>query len=274
MSRSGNHAVINWLLRHLRGRVCFLNCVEPRQNPFASARPWRPDGDCFYSSYRLDLEAEAKGALSRKDFLLYNYEDCYLSMVADEESEAKHDEWVGDSGDRRDILVLRDPFNLFASRHRSGMYSTRHRGDQPNLVTRRQAGRIWKQHAKEFLAPGRQLKRRPLPINFNLWATDQTYRMLIAQQLELSFTDEGIDAVPATAGGSSFDGRRFNGSAQAMTVLSRWIHYASEPEFWEAFDRQTLDYAERIFGELPPPLASRSATIDGAIAASPLEGVH
>jgi hypothetical protein len=39
MSRSGNHAIIDWVLSQARGRMCFLNCAEPGTNPFRSARP-------------------------------------------------------------------------------------------------------------------------------------------------------------------------------------------------------------------------------------------
>jgi hypothetical protein len=34
--------------------------------------------------------------------------------------EQHHDQWVGASWQRYDVLILRDPFNLFASRLRAG----------------------------------------------------------------------------------------------------------------------------------------------------------
>ena len=42
MSRSGNHAIINWILQGIRGPYCFLNCAEAGHNPFAWARPLKP----------------------------------------------------------------------------------------------------------------------------------------------------------------------------------------------------------------------------------------
>ena len=67
-----------------------------------------------------DLDAERDGDFSRKDTLLYNYEDCFLGTVASDAFEENHDAWVGPSGRRTDVLILRDPYNLFASRRRAG----------------------------------------------------------------------------------------------------------------------------------------------------------
>lgn len=253
MSRSGNHAIINWIMRQARGRVCFLNCAEPRTNPFATARPMG-DGQSRVSNFPLDLQSELAGRHSYKDYLLYSYEDCYVSMVADDGFEARHDDWVGRSLTRRDVLVLRDPFNLFASRSKSGMYRSRLREDEPNLVTRSLASRIWKQHAREYLQPGRHLLHRPLAINYNLWVSDSNYRHEIAENLGLQFSDTGIDMVPPTAGGSSFDGVEFDGAGRRMSVLNRWSHFDDDPSFWLGFDRQMIDLSEKIFGSAPQPV--------------------
>src|SRR3954447_26457911 len=121
MSRSGNHAIINWILAQWPGRTCFLNCAEPGQNPFLSARPRTPELPPWRALYPdFDIEAERAGLLTRKDLLLHSYEDTFLGPFKKAENEDRHDEWLGRSGRRVDLLILRDPRNLFASRLASG----------------------------------------------------------------------------------------------------------------------------------------------------------
>lgn len=241
LSRSGNHAVINWLLAHLEGRFCFLNCVEPKHNPFECARPMG-SGALYQINYdQFDLQAEQQGVHSPKDYLLYSYEDCFLGLLRHAPSEVCHDRWVGPSGQRRDLLILRDPFNLFASRIHFGL-------DQ---IPHHRALGIWKQHARDALGIRRYLPASRLWISYNRWVTSERYRREIAGQLGLSFTDAAIDEVADTAGGSSFDGLKHHRNASKMKVLERWREFADDEDYWRLFDEETIRLSTALFG--PPP---------------------
>ncbi len=241
LSRSGNHAIINWLLAQMEGRTCFLNCVQPKQNPFATARA-TASGQPVVCNYRpFDLERELRGEFSQKDWLLYSYEDCFITMICSRCFEARHDEFVGPSRSRTDIVILRDPFNLFASRLRSS-YSG---------VTPLTAVRIWKQHARQVLGQRRLFTQPYLAVLYNRWASDAAYRQRIVAKLGLRFTDANFRRVASTAGGSSFDGLQFDGSADRMSVLDRWQHYIDEPAYLNLFDEEMLQLSAEIFGELP-----------------------
>ena len=48
--------------------------------------------------------------------LIYSYEDFPLDQVASDKFEHNHDLYLGKSAIRYDLLIIRDPFNLFASR--------------------------------------------------------------------------------------------------------------------------------------------------------------
>src|SRR5690606_4426439 len=124
-SRSGSHAIINWILSQWQGRYCYLNCAEPGTNPFSTARPLEGHSS-WRANYELDFEAERAGRFSQKSLLIYNYEDTFLGPLTRPEFEARHDEYVGRSARRLDVLVLRDPFNLFASRIKSGYGDVSH----------------------------------------------------------------------------------------------------------------------------------------------------
>lgn len=237
MSRSGNHAVINWILSQARGRCCFINCAEPKHNPFRTARPLA-DRRRFIVNYApFDAAAEARGELSRKDLLVYSYEDCFLGTVASGTFEDRHDEWVGRTLRRTDVLILRDPYNLFASRIQAGI------GEVSDGV----AMRIWKQHAREFLGDRRYLNQRRVLVNYNRWAAERAYRSRVAAALHLEFTDAGRRRVPATGNGSSFDGVRYDGRAHAMRTLERWKHFADDERHASLFDADVHALSRRIF---------------------------
>lgn len=240
MSRSGNHAVINWILSQTTGRSCFLNCAEPKSNPFRTARPL-DDGRSIFANYAdFDLGAELRGRFSEKDLLIFSHEDCFFGTIAKGFFEDNHDALVGPSLHRKDILILRDPFNLFASRLRAGF----------GEVSNQTALRIWKQHAREFLGDRRYLKQPRVLINYNRWATEKAYRREIAEQLGLAFSDAHRHHVPAVGKGSSFDGRRYNGNASRMRTLERWQHFADDEQYGAIFDRQTQLLSHRIFGDV------------------------
>lgn len=235
MSRSGNHAVINWILAQLTGRYCFLNCTEPGHNPYASARRLA-DGRRYLASGPVDLAQAARAPERGLDTLLFSHEDVFLGPVGRDRPE----QWLGEAGEWSDVLILRDPYNLFASRFKSGF---EHMSPQTAL-------RIWKQHAREALKP-RHLRRPLVVIRFNDWVMSRRYRARVAERLRLGFSDRGVDRVADCNGGSSFDGLRYDGQAGSMRVLERWRHYGEDPAYRALFDRQTVELAADVFGDLP-----------------------
>lgn len=252
MSRSGNHSIINWIIGQLQGRYCFLNCAEPKTNPFFSARPLQEEdmGKTYSVNYPdFDLNAEKSGHFSQKDYLIHSYEDCFLGMLNHKTFEEQHDAFVGPSRRRLEILVIRDPFNLFASRKRSGLFSGQFDlSSKP--VTPLTARRIWKQHAREALGEKKFFSNKRVLINYNLWAFDPEYRKNIAAALGLDFSDAGIQEVSQVAGGSSFDGLKYANKAHKMEVLERWKHYVHDQDFQKIFDEEMISLSRKLFGPI------------------------
>lgn len=244
MSRSGNHALANWIMSQAKGRVCFLNCTEPRTNPFESARPLDDVGTVAQANYpEFDLQAERCGRLSRKDLLLFSHEDCFLGMLSRPGPfEERHDVWLGASARRVDVLLLRDPFNLFASRIIGSV------GDGGGASAT--AIRIWKQHAREFLGLRRHLRSDRVLVNYNRWVCDRSYRREVAHALDLEFSDAGRHHVPGVGAGSSFDGRSYDGDAAAMAVLERWRWLECHAHYLRLFDAEMVDLTQGIFGSV------------------------
>src|SRR3989344_6635871 len=111
LGRSGSHAVINWIINLSSGKVCFLNSAEPSKNPFLLHAEKDLKGIGEKNFYR-----GKNGEITRKDLLIYSYEENELPEIFNAESAKNHDKFVGKSEKKYDILILRDPFNFFASR--------------------------------------------------------------------------------------------------------------------------------------------------------------
>ncbi|MFW6058879.1 MAG: hypothetical protein ACODAQ_01780 [Phycisphaeraceae bacterium] len=249
LSRSGTHAISHWIMAQLDGRVCFLNCAEGKANPYATARPMGHGLPYETQGLDLDLEAERARRFRAKDWLLFTHEDSFLGHACSDVYEQHHDTWVGRSARRVDVLVLRDPFNLFASRLRR----------PAGMVKPAAAMRIWKQHARQFTRGPRSLRHGPVLISFNRWFSDRTYRQRLAERLGFAFTDKGRERVPSVFGGSSFDGLQYDGRAERMKVLERWKTMTDDEPYLALFDEEARALSEAVFGDPPPVFTQQAA---------------
>ena len=190
------------------------------------------------------LSLESKGYFQKKKCLILSYEDYPLARVASPNIERKHDLYIGRSDDRFDVLILRDPYNLIASRLRSNIGNVK--SITQNIVD------VWIDYAKEFLNETNYLSQTKVVINYNKWCSDKNTRQLIAQQLKLKFSDKGINDIPKFGGGSSFSQTEFDGRAVEMDSLSRWQYYADSREYQKLLNNEELiHYSEKIFGYIP-----------------------
>ncbi|KKI98258.1 hypothetical protein PROH_20315 [Prochlorothrix hollandica PCC 9006 = CALU 1027] len=253
MRRTGNHALSQWLQAQMEGTVLYCNNLEVLESPYRHKYEVLRD---HFSQHRQVMERfhqESLGHFSPKDWLLYSYEDHDLGRVVHPYFEVKHDLYLGRSQTRHDVLVLRDPFNLFASRLKSQM--------QPVRNPRRTMVDLWLAYAREFVGETRYLRHNPRCISYNQWVQDRDYRQGIAQGLGLVFSDRGLQQVSGCGNGSSFDGQGFQGNAQAMAVFDRWHHCAEDPRFRACFqDPAVWAYSDRIFGEMPGTEVLRPTT--------------
>jgi hypothetical protein len=240
LARSGNHAIINWILRQLTGRWAFLNCIQAKTNPFLTARPDDAGRRWSASFADFDPRAECAGRHAQKQVLLLSMEDTFLRPAFGPEATQEVCHATGGAADITDVVVLRDPYNLFASRHRLNA----------ELLPARQALRVWKQHARAHLATSPRLERPVVVANFNRWAGSRVYRAELARRLGIEFTDAGRDEIAPCAGGSSFDGFDFQDAARHMDVAARWRHYVRVSDFRAIFDRETARLARRLFPEI------------------------
>jgi hypothetical protein len=252
LRRSGHHAILNWLMLQMKGRRCFLNDCRPNENPFVGCSRTRSNriASRIVEHNHLFWQREIAGGLSKKGVLIYNYEDLSFPEVLTDHFEENRTAWLGTSRHRYDVLVLRDPFNLFASKLRWA-YGEKH---TPTPSSFPRFIQYWKEYAKEFLGDTSYLKHK-VTISYNTWFLDQNYRRELARKFNLEFNDRGIHIVAKwgpTRWGDSFDGTEYDGKATQMQVLDRWRKYTDDPFYRNLFaDPEVWQLSHRIFGSIP-----------------------
>lgn len=248
LMRSGQHAVIQWMANNCEGTRCLLNNVPLEGDIFR----WQEKAISAYAGNSvagLDVEKERAGDFSRKDYLIYNHESLDLRLFLEHELEAQHDVRFGKSRCRKDVLILRDPFNLFAS---SLKFYVRDgfKGIFP-MVLRSRINFLWKQYAKEYLGLTCYLTHDKVVIRYNQWMSSPEERIIIAGKLGLAVKEDRVDFVPLFGGGSSFDQMDFNGAGSQMKTSERWKAFQDSDLYQGFFDEEMIALSEQIFGIIP-----------------------
>ena len=261
LRRTGNHAIMNWIRKQQKGEVFFINNALINVNPFRNVyenqlrKAKDPSIDGWRSENIERWRREAPGDFMLKDCLVYSYEDQPLEKLCDHSFEKKHDIYLGKSKARYDLIILRDPFNLFASRLRASRRNNTEAGYIDFMKVKSRAHslpQLWVDYAREYLGETQYLQNIRVPVNYNQWVIDIHYRRQIAEALDLEFTDSGMDDVMTNGGGSSFEGTELQGKASKMAVLERWKNFQNDPEFKALIRNDALlTYSDSIFGTIP-----------------------
>lgn len=263
LRRSGHHAVMNWLRYQIPGRHCLLNDCRPGENPFRGAQLADSRVQGLFGAHKLiRTRLEASGTFSYKGALLYNFEDFDLRDLPETMTLEDEGRWLGPSRRRVDVLILRDPFNLLASKLKWA-YGEVERPSKPTLDDVAATRDLWKVHAREFLGKTDFLSGR-VALSYNDWFRDRAYRDAMAGKLGLVNQDIGVEEVAKwgpSVTADSFDGLAYDGRAQAMKVLERWKRFEHDGFYRELVaDPEVHDLSAEIFGVLPGTEALRRAS--------------
>ncbi|MFQ3217906.1 MAG: hypothetical protein ACI8R9_000669 [Paraglaciecola sp.] len=248
LKRTGNHALVSWIRLHTK--FAFFNNVIPMYYILKKEIEF-PEVIDFKDWLRPRLYTQRRKLLQKFHFVQFLNESplCLKSvMVSLEDHELTVRPFTGVPCTFRNILILRDPYNIFASRirksakdHRNLVYPS-----QNNEYMKR-VTELWKAHAREFLGETDHLENRVV-IYFNRWFSDLNYRKQISLDLGLDFTDAGFSMVSHKGGGSSFDGTSFNGDNSNMNVLDRRNNLSDKEQALldEVIDDEIKELAQRI----------------------------
>lgn len=197
---------------------------------------------------------------------IYNIEDIPINNIEKIRKKYKSILEIVPSKKTRSILIIRDPFNMFSSRHRLYLRINKIReegGERPFSELRNTNGNsgvawiddgaveLWKVYAKEFLGYTNYLGDSSLKISYNKWFSNISYREKISKNMGLKFSDKNINYVPVNGHGSSFDVRTMNGKAQKMDVLNRWTRFSEDEKFRNIFsDKELIDLSLKIYPKI------------------------
>lgn len=231
MRRSGHHAIINWLQKHYAEVDYYSNVLwdgvelmSLRGDRYQYQNPLG-EGCCRILSFEDQKEADAIPKMLKQ----YPVFPC-----------------------QKRFLILRDPYNCYASRLHRARNRPLHWGNWPSCLD----GNIWKSFAREFLGETKVLGDF-IPVNYNRWSADESYRRELALSLTGRFDDSGRAEVATIGKGSSFDDFAYQNKADEMSVLSRWRAYANDAEYQHILgDPEIRDLCSRIpyFNVLEPQL--------------------
>lgn len=138
----------------------------------------------------------------------------------------------------KSLMVIRNPYNLIASRHKEWSGNTKgypYATDDPEYL--RDDIQLW----KDFVLTAYNLEGPDARVVvFEKWFTSENYRRDISAWLGLEFTDAGLNKVNNIYD-SSFDGTRYDGKAQEMPVLTRYKSIIDNPYFQPLFQDVGLE---------------------------------
>jgi len=222
MRRSGLHAFTDWLMAGLDGPTLLLNNVRL---------------DALHGDKRCVTFSQGhESSTSDSEHIVVIFEDKRLPSVR---SAPLLRCLGGPTDQRKHLVVIRDPYNLTASRLRR--HRTGRRGMPPRSVAS-----LWPRHAQH----GKQW----MPCVYNRWFTGEAYRAELAGSLGLPSCPELPTHVAQAGRGSSFDGLKYDGNARQMQVLDRWRAYADDPEYRRLVsDPRLATLSEKLCG-FPNPL--------------------
>jgi hypothetical protein len=239
MRRTGNHAIASWIEDSVPGETLHLNNIKLGMNGYRMRYYWpEPDDKAEYTALMRD---GFHRRFRPRAALLVSYEDYSYKSFARVMQRQNFRSHYGCAEKVKDVLLLRDPYNLFASRIMSGKVPTKEAGmDQKAMYL---------EHAETFLT---EMDRGSLVcINYNRWFLDAAYRADIQRQLGLEQSDADTQFVSSRGGGSSFEGQSMDGRASEMQVLSRWRKMEDNPAFQELFaDGELERYSAALFGDI------------------------
>jgi hypothetical protein len=208
MQRSGQHAVMAWL------QDCYQEVGLQTEHVNDAYHGHVPGLDV------VDPTAQDVLLASGPDSVTFvNYED--LPYWQRNDSAAYRE--LQPNAISHDVIVLRDWFNMAASRLRS-IDQARDSGVPLQLhdLSWQQISRAWLDHASHVLSGG------PTVLNYNQWFTDAQYRHTAAAWFGLPNSERSLDHVPSFGRGSSFDGMAYATSGRRMGVLERWNQLSPE----------------------------------------------
>lgn len=220
MSKSGNHAVIRWILGHFQTSKISTHFYNNTTQRFLE----------HLNFIFPDLEKKSDR------LLMVSYEDVLLNdKFAD----------LANKVSTHNVLLVRDPLNLFASRF-EGLGANRGKVEKNYKELSECLPDQINKYLNNYCEFSRKtsLLKNIIPICYNYWSKDQEYRRkIIEDNFKLKFRDCKFNV----KAGSSF--KRLGVSSDSKDYFTRWKLYSDDSIYKEKIlENETLRSISREFG--------------------------
>jgi hypothetical protein len=248
MRRSGHHAIIEWLFYQINNPVFFVNDIEPviSNKNYKDSGVWK--NPIISGEYSTQLKTYA-----------FNYEDAPIETLESNMQKYYKQCTIKKPKKISKIFIIRDPFNLFASRLKFFKEKKKKNISLDGVEwLNDKAINRWCDYAEEFLGKTNFIKDKYF-INYNKWCINQEYRKMISKPFvnKSHYLDEGRLIVPKNGGGSSFDLMKYEEKGNEMRTQERWLLMLDDPEYMKIFENKKLiELSENIYPNLTAKVLS------------------
>lgn len=241
LRRGGNHAIIGWLASAMpNDSVYYFNDVSCDYARLYNTIVIGPSD--FKAGTVARKLIKYPNWASNKKCIIQSYEDQPLDIIKEVNKQNN-----GNIKNKVNIMIIRDPFNMVASRlelYRKGNYF---------VEVTPQVMKLWESYANEYLGNTNVLSEdgtKTVCVNYNKWHIDSTYRDEIARQIGIDPTLADINMRMFFGGGSSFNNTELSNNPentakeqleqQQKSLKSdeknsdfnqRWFKYKDDPDF-------------------------------------------
>ena len=251
ISRSGNHAIIEWFLRNLGedNTVFMNNCLEG--DPFTNFSYCTFVYDGYLRKHRGDIHRKRNrhfDRLMQTAARVEHYVISYEIMPVDDESRSAL--WRKAALEARleaDFFVLRSPLNLVASL----VQRTRNELTRPS----RQKAKFERMAQTLAVDYGSYLQLQASDpervVVYDRWGADAEYRATFLSANGFELRDLSLGQMSSAGGGSSFDTSQ---DVATISTSKRWPKLKDDPDFLNivqsiAESDEVMEHIERLFPE-------------------------
>jgi hypothetical protein len=220
LQRSGNHAVLNWLLGLDEENSLFFNNIQIEQDIRTSsvavsvpagvkAYKQRVDGKLLINEHYINDFKNNGGTV------VCSFENQNLDFYNQIKINQLTENYFGKALKIKNIILIRNPFSMIQSTAnvlRKWQGENDEKWFVKELVKRLE---LWNVYAKHFLDNENDFTK----VVFDDWVVSKDYRDSLATQLGYVNEDKNLDFVSDAGTGSSFSGKRLN---DKLGVLNRW----------------------------------------------------
>lgn len=237
VQRSGNHAIINWIMSQYDPAKTFFysgcNVDIPSLNSWARLEH---DGVMVRGNERGAQKAQLLLSKAKHcDVILVSYEnEDVLFFLRGEEVDKNITPFI-ESNSTLNIFIIREFLNWLASTY---VLVSKLPGHQPGsglwyqTIEKRIAQ--WSDTARVGMLLSQDPPQDTVCVYYDTWMSDGDYRGRLLETFGVLNGDTSLPRVKNYGGGSSFDGMKYKNAPEKMNTISRWEQFAEDEHYRHA----------------------------------------